>query len=347
MKGVIMTSTSTGVTTFEAPSNAEEGLDPDLMRQMLETMLIARAVDERMWILNRSGQAPFAISGQGQEAAQAGLAYALDRDKDWLVPYYRDAALVLGFGMTAKDLMLGMLARADDPASGGRQMPNHFGHKDLRILSGSSPIATQIPHATGIAYASQLRGEDVVTAVSFGEGATSEGDFQEALNFAVIHQLPVVFFCQNNGYAISVPNKLQMGVEHVADRAKGNNLPGVRVNGLDAVETYLACVEAVDRARRGDGPTLIEAVVRRFNPHSSDDDDRTYRSKDELDHLRDDGPIRATTQRLREMGVVDDEWEADAKERVKALVNQAHEEAEQADLPDPSTLAKHVYAEDG
>ncbi len=342
-----MATTSAGVTTFEATSTAEEGIDPDLLRRMLETMLLARAVDERMWILNRSGQAPFAVSAQGQEAAQVGLGYALDRSQDWLVPYYRDMAMVLSFGMTATDLMLAMLARADDPSSGGRQMPNHFGSRKLRIFSGSSPIATQIPHATGIAYASKLRGEEAVTAVSFGEGATSQGDFHEAMNFATIHDLPVVFFCQNNGYAISVPTSLQMGVEHVVDRAAGYGLPGVQVNGFDAVETYLACVEAVERARRGDGPTLIEATVARFNPHSSDDDDRTYRSKEELEHLRDTGPIRETSERLKSMGIIDDEWLEDARKRAKAEVDEAHEIAEQSPLPDPSTMALHVYAEDG
>ncbi|MFW6074182.1 MAG: thiamine pyrophosphate-dependent dehydrogenase E1 component subunit alpha, partial [Chloroflexota bacterium] len=285
------------------------------------------------------------VSGQGHEAAQAGMVYALDREKDWIVPYYRDLATVLGFGMTAEEALLALFSRAADPSSGGRQMPNHFGSKSRRILSGSSPIATQIPHATGIAFAAKARGEDSVTLTCFGDGATSHGDFHEAVNFATVHNLAVIFFCQNNEYAISVPTRLQMGVEHVADRAAGYDIPGIRVNGLDAVEVFLAAQEAVDRARSGKGPTLIEAMVRRFHPHSSDDDDRTYRPPEELEHLRDDGPIRTTGRRLQQLGVIDDEWEEQAKQRVKQQVNEATEAAEESPLPDPETVARFVYFE--
>lgn len=337
-----MVSNTTGVTAVE---DAAAALDHGLLRSMYETMLLARAVDERMWLLNRGGKAPFAVSGQGHEAAQAGMVYALDREKDWIVPYYRDLATALGFGMTAEEALLALFARAADPASGGRQMPNHFGSRKLRILSGSSPIATQIPHATGIAFAAKARGEDTVTLTCFGDGATSHGDFHEAVNFATVYDLAVVFFCQNNEYAISVPTRLQMGVENVADRAAGYGIPGIRVNGLDAVEVFLAAQEAVDRARRGEGPTLIEAMVRRFHPHSSDDDDRTYRPAEELEHLRDDGPIRTTGLRLQELGVIDDEWEEQAKERIKQQVNEATEAAEESPLPDPETVGRYVYYE--
>lgn len=334
-----------GTTTFEDVAGAEASLDPDMLREMYETMLLARAVDERMWLLNRAGQAPFAVSGQGHEGAQAGMAFALDVNKDWLVPYYRDLTMCLRFGLTARDHMLSMLARADDPSSGGRQMPGHFSSRERRILSGSSPIATQIPHATGIAFAAKVRGEDTVVVTSFGDGATSQGDFHEGVNFATIYDLAVVFLCQNNEYAISVPLSKQMGVERVSDRAKGYGMPGITVNGLDAIEVYLAAREAVDRARRGEGPTLIEAMVRRFQPHSSDDDDRTYRPADELEHMRSSGPLRVTGKRLRDMGVIDDAWEEAAAERVKAAVNDATEFAEQAALPDPATLGRHVFYE--
>jgi 2-oxoisovalerate dehydrogenase E1 component alpha subunit len=313
---------------------------------MFETMLLARAVDERMWQMNRAGQAPFAVSGQGHEAAQAGMAAALDTTRDWLVPYYRDVTLSIAFGLTPTDILMSQLSRAGDPTSGGRQMPNHFSARDRRILSGSSVIATQLPHATGIAFAAKARGEDTVTLTCFGEGATSEGDFHEAMNFASIYDLAVIFFCQNNEYAISVPTRLQMGVERVADRAAGYGFPGVRVNGLDAIEVYLEARKAVERARRGEGPTLIEAMVRRFNPHSSDDDDRTYRPAEELENLRKDGPIRTTGVRLRSLGIIDDDWEQAAKERIRALVNEATAAAEAAPLPAPETFAKHVYFEE-
>ncbi len=332
--------------TVDLDMSVEElNLDPELMRVMFEDMLLARAVDERMWQMNRAGEAPFAVSGQGHEAAQAGMAAALDVSRDWLVPYYRDVAFAISFGLTPQDILLAQLARATDPSSGGRQMPNHFSSRARRILSGSSVIATQLPHATGIAFAAKARGEDSVTVVCFGEGATSEGDFHEALNFASIYDLAVIFFCQNNEYAISVPTKLQMGVERVADRAKGYNMPGVRVDGLDAIEVYQVAREAVERARGGGGPTLIEAMVRRFHPHSSDDDDRTYRPAEELETLRANGPIRRTASRLKALGIIDDAWESEAIDRARQGVNAATAAAESAPLPVPESYTKHVYFE--
>lgn len=333
------------ITPPEDQGREPADLDPGLMRSMFKHMLLARAVDERMWQMNRMGQAPFAVSGQGHEAAQGGMSAALDTSKDWLVPYYRDVTLSIAFGLTPKDILLAQLSRADDPTSGGRQMPNHFSARDRRILSGSSVIATQLPHATGIAFASKARGEDAVTVTCFGEGATSEGDFHEAMNFASIYDLPVIFFCQNNEYAISVPARLQMGVERVADRALGYNMPGIRVDGMDAVEVYKVAREAVARARAGEGPTLIEAMVRRFNPHSSDDDDRTYRPEEELAHLRDNGPIRTTGTRLKQLGIIDDEWEAATLATVRQEVNEATAAAEEAPLPAPESYSRHVYFE--
>jgi 2-oxoisovalerate dehydrogenase E1 component subunit alpha len=327
-------------------SNGEEAdLDPQIMRTMYENMLLARAVDERMWQMNRMGQAPFAVSGQGHEAAQSGMAAALDTSKDWLVPYYRDVTLSIAFGLTPQDILMAQLSRADDPTSGGRQMPNHFSSRKLRILSGSSVIATQLPHATGIAFASKVRNEDAVTVTCFGEGATSEGDFHEAMNFATIYDLPIIFLCQNNEYAISVPTRLQMGVERVADRAMGYNMPGIRVDGMDAVEVYLTARKAVARARAGEGPTLIEAMVRRYHPHSSDDDDSTYRPEAELATLRDNGPLHTTGARLKNLGFIDDEWEEATLASIRQQVNDATDAAEKAPLPASDTFAQHVYFE--
>lgn len=333
--------------TVSGRPDVEVDLTHEGLREMYELMLLARALDERMWLLNRAGQAPFAVSGQGHEAAQAGAGFALDPSKDWLAPYYRDLTLALRFGTTPRDVMLHMLSRAEDPNAGGRQMPGHYSSRKRRILSGSSPIATQLPHAAGIAFAAMARGEDSVVITGFGDGATSEGDFHESLNFASIYKLGVIFLCQNNGYAISVPQAKQMAVERVADYARGYNMPGVTVNGLDAVEVYSAAREAVDRARSGEGPTLIEALVKRKTPHSSDDDDRTYRSLEELEDLKASGPLRVTRARLLEMGALAEEWEAEAKERVKAQVNEAIEYAEQSPLPEPDTFDRHVYADEG
>jgi 2-oxoisovalerate dehydrogenase E1 component alpha subunit len=190
---------------------------------MFETMLLARAVDERQWILNRQGREAFHISCQGHEGSGVGSAFALDRDRDVMVPYYRSLAAVLAFGVTPLHAFLSALAKAADPMSGGRQMPAHYGLVP-RILTSGSSVATQIPHATGAALASKIRGDGGVSIVYFGDGASSKGDFHEGLNFAAIHKLPAIFVCENNHYAISVPSSKQMAVPSVADRAGGLRL---------------------------------------------------------------------------------------------------------------------------
>src|SRR3954451_12350452 len=195
------------------------GLSDQKVLEMYETMLLARRIDERMWLLNRAGKIPFVISCQGQEAAQVGAAYALDREKDYVLPYYRDMGVVLTFGMTAKELMLSGFAKAEDPNSGGRQMPGHFGQKKNRIVTGSSPVTTQVPHAVGIALGARMAGENVVSLVSFGEGSSNQGDFHEGANFASVQKLPVIFLCENNKFAISVPISKQMACEKISDRA--------------------------------------------------------------------------------------------------------------------------------
>ena len=162
----------------------EVGLTDEQVMEMYKTMLLARKIDERMWLLNRAGKIPFVISCQGQEAAQVGAAFALDREKDWTAPYYRDIGVVLAFGMTPKDLMLSAFAKMEDPNSGGRQMPGHFGQKKNRILTGSSPVATQVPHAVGVALAGKMEKKVFVSFVTLGDGSTNQGDFHEGLNFA-------------------------------------------------------------------------------------------------------------------------------------------------------------------
>ncbi|HET9017858.1 MAG TPA: thiamine pyrophosphate-dependent dehydrogenase E1 component subunit alpha [Thermomicrobiaceae bacterium] len=319
------------------------GLSDTDLRRMYEWMVLARSLDERMWLLNRGGQAPFVISCQGHEAAQVGAAYALEAGKDVLVPYYRDLGMVLVFGMTPRDIMLSLLAKQGDPSSQGRQMPGHFGSRRLNIITGSSPVATQVLHGAGVALAAKLRGEDTVALTSVGEGGTSEGDFHEALNFASIHHLPVIFLVENNGYAISVPQRKEMAIANVADRAAGYNMPGVTVDGLDPIATYAATKEAVDRARAGGGPTLIEAKVHRFTAHSSDDDDRTYRPAAELQEERAHDPVPMFRERLMDLGALSDVQDTEIRDRVKAQINDATDFAEQAPYPDPSELMRHVY----
>ncbi len=322
------------------------GLTDQAALRMYEVMRLARAIDERMWLINRAGRAPFVISCQGQEGAQVGTAAALEPGHDWVAPYYRDAGVILYFGMTARDQMLSFLAKREDPNSGGRQMPGHYGRRQLKILTGGSPVATQLLHAAGIALASKMRKEDTVTAAYFGEGAASQGDCHEAMNFAGIHKLAVLFVCENNGYAISVPQSRQMAIQNVADRAAGYGFPGVVVDGNDVLACYEVAKQAVDRARRGEGPTLIEAKTYRFTAHSSDDDDRRYREAEEVALWRQKDPIQRYAAYLREAGVLTDEVERDVNERITREVDEATEYAEQAPDPSPDDLLKYVYKGD-
>jgi len=321
------------------------GLTDEQAIGMYRDMLLARKIDERTWLLNRAGKIPFVISCQGQEAAQVGAAYALDPKKDFLCPYYRDMGVVIPFGMTAKDLLLSAFARAEDPNSGGRQMPGHFGGKKYRILTGSSPVTTQVPHAVGMALAGRMEGKDLVVYTSFGEGSSNQGDFHEGANFAGVYKLPVIFFCENNRYAISVPYAKQVACKSIADRAAGYGFPGVSVDGGDPLEVYRVMKEAVDRARSGGGPTLIEALCSRFTPHSSDDDDRHYRPQGEVEEAKKNDPILLFNRYLKEAGVLSESMEKDIRDWVAAQVDEATEYAENAPSPEPESALKHVYAE--
>lgn len=324
----------------------ELGLSDQDVLDMYWTMVLARTVDERMWLLNRAGKIPFVISCQGQEGAQAGAAFALDRSKDYIAPYYRDLCLVLACGHTAKSELLAAFGKAEDPNSGGRQMPGHYGDRSLRILSGSSPVSTQIPHAVGAALAARMRGEDAVAYVSFGEGSSNQGDFHEAANFAGVHKLPVIFFCENNKYAISVPEGRQLGCVDVADRAVGYGFEGVTVDGMDPLAVYRVMKYAVDKARRGDGPTLVEAKTYRLVPHSSDDDDRAYRSREEVEEAKRGDSIVRMKAYLLDSGLLTEAKEADLRKQAQEEVNEATRYAEQAAQPDAATLMRYVYAEE-
>ncbi|MGG0412890.1 thiamine pyrophosphate-dependent dehydrogenase E1 component subunit alpha [Peribacillus simplex] len=321
------------------------GLNEETVLDMYRTMLLSRRVDERMWLLNRSGKIPFVISCQGQEAAQVGAAFALDRQKDYVLPYYRDVGVVLTFGMTAKDLMLSGFAKEEDPNSGGRQMPGHFGQKENRIVTGSSPVTTQVPHAVGIALAGKMEGKDLVTFVTFGEGSSNQGDFHEGANFAGVHKLPVIFMCENNKYAISVPISKQLSCENVSDRAIGYGMPGITVDGNDPLAVYAAVKEAADRARRGEGPTLVETVSYRLTPHSSDDDDRSYRTADEVAEAKTKDSIMTFGAYLKEVGIMDDDLEKQMNDEVMKIVNEATDYAENAPYPKAESAMNHVYAQ--
>jgi len=333
-------------TRLSDTSHEALGLIPDDLLAMYRTMLTARLVDEAAFRLNRQGKAPFVVPVSGHEGCQIGTAWALERGRDVWLPYYRDLGVVLVAGMTPYEVFLGLFAKADDPTSGGRQMPAHWSSRRLGIISGSSPIGTQIPHAAGIAYAVKYREEDAVVASWFGEGATREGDWHEGLNFAGIHRLPVVFICENNRYAISVEQSKQMAVENVADRAAAYGFPGVVVDGNDVLACFAAMKEAVARARSGGGPTLIECKTYRFQPHTSDDDDRTYRSREEVEKARLHDPVSRFATYLTEQGLARNEEIASMAEEVKAELDVSIDKAWNAADPDPATLTRHVFRED-
>lgn len=330
---------------IKAKRHDELGLSDEKVLEMYRTMLLARKIDERMWLLNRAGKIPFVISCQGQEAAQVGASFALDREKDYVLPYYRDMGVVLTFGMTAKDLMLSAFAKAEDPNSGGRQMPGHFGQKKNRIVTGSSPVTTQVPHAVGIALAGRMDGQDLVTFVTFGEGSSNQGDFHEGANFAGVHKLPVIFMCENNKYAISVPIEKQLACENVSDRAIGYGMPGYTVDGNDPLEVYKVVKEAAERGRRGEGPTLIETISYRLTAHSSDDDDRAYRSREEVEEAKKKDPVYTFGLYLKETGLLTDELEKQITDDIMQIVNEATDYAEKAPYAEPESALKHVYAE--
>ncbi|ATP40923.1 2-oxoisovalerate dehydrogenase [Solibacillus sp. R5-41] len=321
------------------------GLSEEDVLKMYETMLLARRIDERMWLLNRAGKIPFVISCQGQEAAQVGAAFALDNQKDYIAPYYRDMGVVLHFGMTAKDLMLSAFAKAEDPNSGGRQMPGHFGQKKNRILTGSSPVTTQVPHAVGVALAGRLQQKDFITFVTLGEGSSNQGDFHEGANFAGVHKLPVIIMVENNQYAISVPVERQLGCAKVSDRGIGYGMPGITVDGKNPLEVYKVVKEAADRARNGEGPSLIEAVTFRLTAHSSDDDDRQYRTAEDIAEGRAKDPILLFEKYIKDAGIADESWFEQINEQLMVIVNEATDYAEAAPYAAPEDALKYVFAE--
>ncbi|MDP6823064.1 MAG: thiamine pyrophosphate-dependent dehydrogenase E1 component subunit alpha [Dehalococcoidia bacterium] len=319
--------------------------DADLL-EMYRTMVLSRTLDQRIWQMNRQGRAAIVASAQGHEAAQVGAIRALDPERDRFYIYYRELTTMLALGITPLELLLGFLAKDGEPLSGARQFPLHGAIDRSRrdIVSFSNVVATQMPQAVGVSLADKMRGEKRVTVAYFGDGASSMGETHEAMNFASIHRLPIIFFCENNKYAISVPLAQQMNIESVATRAAGYGIPGIEVNGFDPVAVYEAVGAAANHALAGDGPTLVEAVVERFLPHTSDDDDTLYRSPEDLEGIRDLDPIPATEKILRASGVLDDAMDEEIKSGAQTTVNQATEDAENAPFPEPHDFYEQVYA---
>ncbi|MGB6984961.1 MAG: thiamine pyrophosphate-dependent dehydrogenase E1 component subunit alpha [Candidatus Aquilonibacter sp.] len=326
------------------PAAAPTSLTNDQLVTLLENMLLQRAVDTRGFQLNRQGKIGIAMGSEGHEAVQAGAGMAFARGKDLLYPYYRNTGITLACGFALEDIFRSQFARATD-TTGGKSIINHVTDKKKGIASISSILAAQCPHAVGAAYAIKHRGErDRMVLCQFGEGSTSEGEWHESINFAAIHQVPVVFLCENNQWAISTPISKQMANPSVAARAQGYGIEGVVVDGFDPVAVYEAVHRARQKAVAGGGPTIVEAMCYRFLSHTTDDDERTYRTREEVAEQRANDPVPRFEQRLIDAGVLTrDEIEA-MRKRIAERVNATTDAVEKEPAPDPATLYTEVYA---
>ena len=309
-------------------------------------MYLARTLDEKQLILLKQGKAFFHIGCSGHEGAQLAASNNLNPGKDWVYPYYRDAELCLGLGMTGKEQLLSFLAREDDPNSGGRQMPQHYGHKNLRIVSQSSPTGTQFLQAVGCAMSRKWEKTKEVVYVSSGEGSTSEGEFHEALNWSSREKLPVIFHIQDNQYAISVHISEQTSGASVYSMVGGyQNLSRYDVDGTSFFETDLAFKQAVDRARKGKGPSVIISHVVRLLPHSSSDDQRKYRSDKDLESDKKRDPIAQFEKYCVNKKVASANDFETIRNKVFEQVNKDAEWADKQNHPDISTALDHVYSD--
>lgn len=345
--------TTTIATETRRPS---EALSPETLLEMYWYMLLARRVDERSWALHRQGKIAFHISGMGHEATQVGAAFAIHRGIDYLHPYYRDLALVLSIGVTPRDFMFSLFGKAGELSSGARQMSSHWCSKKHNIISLSSPVATQVPQAAGLAFAIKYRQETGLVdrndpsqprlaLTCLGEGSTSQGEWHEGMNWAGVHKLPFICLVQNNNYAISVPLEQQMAVSRVAQRAQAYGLQGETVDGNDVLAVYDAMKAAVERAYRGEGASLVEARCYRITPHSSDDDDRSYRSREEVEEAKRDDPVLHYATLLTEREVLTQAKRDEFESRARKIIDEAQREAENAPYPDESLIYEAVYRE--
>jgi pyruvate dehydrogenase E1 component alpha subunit/2-oxoisovalerate dehydrogenase E1 component alpha subunit len=296
----------------------------DLVR-LFRHMLMMRVLDQRMLSLQRQGRIGFYGTAAGQEAAVTGSAYAL-RPTDWVFPALREMGVSLWRGTSFKEVVCQLIGNSGDVLI-GRQMPCHFSDRKVLTVAWSSVIATQLPHAMGAAWAAKLQGHDTVMMGYLGDGATSTGDFHAAANFAGVLKTPVVFFIQNNQWAISVPLSRQTASETLAIKAQSYGFPGVRVDGNDILAVIAATRTAVERARRGEGPTLIEAVTFRMGGHSSSDDPTRYREGALVEEWQRRDPVTRFRAYLRGLGLVKDgdeeRWNTEADDAIAAAVKEA------------------------
>ena len=322
------------LSVLDGDGNLDTALEPKLadtdLRSLYRAMLLGRRLDERMVRLQRQGRIGTFAPTKGQEAAQMGSVFSL-RPKDWMVPSFRETASMIWRGWPIEKLLLFFAGHLE----GGQPAPDQH---DLPI---TIPVATQLPHAVGLAYAAQYRGDDIVVMAYFGDGATSEGDFHEALNFAGVWHVPVVFVCQNNQWAISVPLKKQTHSRTIAQKALAYGLPGIQVDGNDVLAVYAAAREAVERARAGDGPTLIECVTYRLGVHTTADDPTKYRSEAEVAMWEQKDPLTRFRAYLEKRNLMEEGLEQAVDEEIAEAIRRF----ESAPPADPLTMFDHVYAD--
>ncbi len=313
---------------------AEAPLPIPEIRRLYGAMVTARVFDRKCTAMQRQGRLATYAPFEGQEAAQIGAAAALRRD-DWLVASYRDGAAMWLHGFPMANLIAG---RTGDER-GGRTP------EGVNVLPPSITVGGHMIHAVGIGWAERLRGADRVALTLFGDGATSEGDFHEAMNFAGVYRTPVVFVCQNNGWAISLPRERQTAAETIADKALGYGMPGLLVDGNDLLAVYRVVADAVDRARRGEGPTLVEALTYRLGPHTTADDPSRYRDETEVARWRERDPLERVRRHLAAEGAWDPDWQADVEQRAAAEVEAAVAEAEGLPEPTPADVFGAMFAD--
>jgi pyruvate dehydrogenase E1 component alpha subunit len=321
---------------------AESELSMERRVALYESMVRSRRLDERLERLQRQGRIGFHIGSQGEEAAVIGVAEALHRE-DWIAPCYREVAALLHRGFPLEAHLDNVFGNADDPNL-GRQMPVHFASKEHRCLSVSSPIGTQLPHAVGVAYAMKARGEGAAVAAFLGDGATSSHGFHDAMTFAGVMRAGVVFFCRNNGWAISLPVSEQCAARTLSEKAAGYGIPAFRCDGNDLLAVHRVASQALDAARRGGGPAFVELVTYRAGPHSTSDDPTRYRDPDEVAAWATLDPIARMRAHLEVSGLWNEERETQLLARVDAELKAAIERSEKKPPPEKSTLFDDVYA---
>jgi len=327
--------------------STDPALDPRLPEadavRLYRGMMLERVLDDRMLALQRQGRIGFYGPAVGQEAAIVGAAMALDPD-DWIVPQYREPGAALLRGMPLRELLCQLMGNAEDPVK-GRQMPCHYVYRKGNYLSISSPVGTQLPHAVGIGWGMRIRGDRSVVLVYFGDGATSTADFHVAMNFAGVFKVPCVFLCNNNQWAISLPVARQTASETLAMKAQAYGFDGLRVDGMDGLAVYRATRDAVDRARSGHGPTMVEALTYRLGPHSSSDDPSRYRDETEVSAWRERDPLLVFRRYLERSFRWDDRKEAALEKELGDEITRAVADAERVRPPALDTLFSDVYAD--